>query len=191
MGNILYNRSTNIIKLYMENQLKADSVVIDCTMGNGHDSLYAKELMGKSGKLYGFDIQAMALEKSKILLEAHNLSDHVFYIKDSHEHVDQYVTEKVDLIMFNFGFLPGGDKSITTFFESSSTAIKKSFDLLKQYGIITMIFYPGHEEGKRELLQIMSDLEKIDQRDFDIHHGRFINQINNPPEYVVIQKRTR
>jgi len=175
----------------MQNTLYEGATVVDCTLGNGNDTLYAKELIGETGKVYGFDIQQTALDKSKDLLVSKGYDSNVEFILDGHEHLDQYIEEEVDLVMFNLGFLPGGNKEITTNANKTIEALKKAFQILKSCGIITMIFYPGHEEGKNELIKILEALKMVSQKEFDIHHGKFINQVNNPPEYVVIQKKTR
>jgi len=191
MSDFMFNRSTNVVRILLKEKLQNGDAVIDCTLGNGHDALYMKELIGQEGQLYGFDVQTAAIEKTSVKLADQGYDENIKLILDSHENVDLHVKEKVDVITFNFGYLPGGDKSIVTKSESSIKALEKCFYLLKDYGIIALIFYPGHEEGKKELMEMMAYLQNIDQKKFDIHHGRFINQANNPPEYMVIQKRTR
>ena len=53
-------------------------------------------------------------------------------------------------MMFNLGYLPGGDKSIITRTESSVTAIRNGLPLLRSGGVLTVMAYPGHEGGNEE-----------------------------------------
>ncbi|MDN6436144.1 methyltransferase domain-containing protein, partial [Lentilactobacillus parabuchneri] len=41
--------------------------VVDCTVGNGHDTLFLANLVGTDGTVYGFDIQPQAIENTKAL----------------------------------------------------------------------------------------------------------------------------
>ena len=52
--------------------------------------------------------------------------------------------------MFNLGWLPGGDKSITTLRESTMPAIEAAIGLMDQDAILNVAVYPGHAEGDAE-----------------------------------------
>ena len=41
--------------------LKTGDIAVDGTMGNGNDTLFLAQLVGETGKVYAFDIQAAAL----------------------------------------------------------------------------------------------------------------------------------
>lgn len=75
-------------------------IAIDATLGNGHDSLFLSSLFNK---IYAFDIQELAIKRSKKRLE--NI-DNIDIILDSYINFDNYIFEKVDLILYNLGFLP-------------------------------------------------------------------------------------
>lgn len=42
--------------------LQPGDIAVDATMGNGHDTLFMAECVGKTGLVYAFDIQAQAIE---------------------------------------------------------------------------------------------------------------------------------
>lgn len=52
--------------------------------------------------------------------------------------------------MYNLGFLPDGDKSVTTRQETSFQGIKEGLELLKYNGIMTICIYRGHVKGENE-----------------------------------------
>ena len=88
---------------FMEEQVKPGDICIDATAGNGNDTLTLCRLAGEKGKVYAFDIQKAALEKTGRRLEAEGLRAEL--ILDGHEHMEKYVKEKgeVSCIVFNFG----------------------------------------------------------------------------------------
>ena len=51
---------------------------------------------------------------------------------------------------FNLGYLPKGNKEIVTKPETTIMAINEIFDILSIEGIIILVIYHGHEEGKVE-----------------------------------------
>ena len=101
--------------------------------------------------------------------------------------VDEYVNELVDVAMFNLGYLPKGDKNVTTKSSSTINSIEKILKMLNLNGIVTIVCYPGHPQGKIESVDLLDFLKKINQKEYDIVRYDFINQINNPPFAIVIE----
>ena len=66
---------------------------------------------------------------------------------------------KVSLILFNLGYLPGGNKLITTKANTTLKAIKSGLNLLNNKGKILVVFYP-HKEGKKEATTVLNYLKK-------------------------------
>ena len=50
--------------------------------------------------------------------------------------------------MYNLGFLPGGNKEITTLAKTTMKSIEDGLELLDSNGIMTIAVYRGHAEGK-------------------------------------------
>lgn len=161
-------------------------VTVDCTMGRGKDTLF---LSSFSSKVYSFDIQESALEQTKKLLQENNVSN-VSLIKDTHANIKKYVKEYVTGVIFNLGYLPDGDKSITTIAEESLKAIMESLDLLKIGGVCCVVIYPGHSEGQRESMVIEEALRQLDQKKYDCLKYEFINW-KNKPAYLIAIKRLK
>lgn len=120
------------------------SIAVDATIGNGNDTLF---LALNCYYVYGFDIQAIALTNTKNKL-AHLTNFEL--ICDSHTNMSHYVKQQVDLVVFNLGYLPKGDPTITTTAFSTMQAIKEAAKLLKSKGYLLMSFYIGHLSGKTE-----------------------------------------
>lgn len=160
--------------------------VVDATCGNGNDTLYLAEKVTETGHVYAFDIQEAAIQNAQLKTQDHA---HITFIQDGHEHVSQYVTEAISCAIFNLGYLPKGDKSITTLPETTITAITELFNLLKPGGIIILVIYPGHAEGQIEKEAVLRFLSEFDQNLAHIIQYGFINQKNNPPFVCAIEKR--
>lgn len=168
-------------------------IVIDATCGNGNDTLFLSKLVGKDGQVFAFDIQEQAIEKSKLRLSENRADDNVTFFQASHDEVMNLLPEtlfgKVSGAIFNLGYLPGSDKSITTKGSSTIEAIKQLLEILKPEGIIILVIYHGHEEGKREKDLVLDFVENLDQKKAHVLQYDFINQKNDPPFVVAIEKR--
>ncbi|WMJ81051.1 class I SAM-dependent methyltransferase [Clostridium sp. MB40-C1] len=175
-------------ELCMKKVMKGD-IVVDATMGNGNDTVFLASLVGENGKVYAFDIQENALENTKEKIIKQNLNNQVKLIKDGHENIERYVKEEVKLVMFNLGYLPGKDKKVTTKADTTLIAIQKSLNILRKSGIIILIIYHGHKEGKEEKVLIENYIKNLDQKQYNVIQLSFVNQINNPPILIAIEKR--
>ena len=49
----------------IEGALYKGARAVDATLGNGHDALWLCSLVGEEGHVYGFDVQAEAVERSR------------------------------------------------------------------------------------------------------------------------------
>ena len=85
--------------------------------------------------------------------------------------------------------MPNACRSITTKGETTILAIKKALELLKENGVIILVIYYGHEEGKAERKMLYEFTSCLNQKEYNVVNLRFTNQINNPPELICIEKR--
>ena len=177
-----------IEKNFLIPHIKKGGVAVDFTMGNGHDTLWLSEAMGEGGKVYAFDIQPQALESSRRLLEAENAPKNYTLILDSHSNVMDYVSEKICVGMFNLGFLPGGDKSITTKRETTMVAIRAAIDLLDDDGALLIAVYPGHAEGTIEGELIEEELSKLNRKELCASKFKIVTSPTSPFFFVVERK---
>lgn len=143
-------------KLVLERLDAHSGYAIDATAGTGVDTLMLAKAAGRRGQVFSFDIQQDALDRTQERLDKEDQAKlaSVQLILDSHATMSQYIPEaqhgKIQVIMFNLGYLPTGDLSIITEPESTLTALASAFDLLAIRGILTIVLYPGHAGGAEE-----------------------------------------
>lgn len=92
------------------------------------------------------------------------------------------------LIVYNLGYLPGGDKTITT--ESSTTleSLQAAFPLIMPGGAISIACYPGHPSGKTEEENVMTFASSLDPQVWSCCHHRWLNR-RNAPSLILIQRQ--
>lgn len=180
-------------RLLLEQAIQPGDIAVDCTVGNGHDTLFLANLVGEDGWVYGFDIQEEAITKTADRLKEHQVDSRVELIQKGHEHVRQVIPEidysRLKGAIFNLGFLPGGDKSIVTKPTSTLAAVSALLEIMPAGGTIVLVIYHGHKEGKEEKNHVLAFVEQIDQRLAHVLKYQFINQANHPPFVVAIEKR--
>ena len=171
---------------FLAQVITKDDVVVDATMGNGHDTLFLAKL---AKQVYAFDIQEQALEKTSQRLQEAGLSN-AELILQGHETVDQFVTE-VKAAIFNLGYLPSADKSIITQPQTTIEALEKLCQVLVKGGRIAIMIYYGHEGGDIERDAVLDFVSQLPQQEYTATIYRTLNQINNPPFLVMIEKLER
>ncbi len=175
-------------EVILQTVLPGDAAV-DATMGNGHDTLMLCEAVGPAGRVYAFDVQAQAVAETAKRLAAQGVTDQARLIHAGHEHMAEYVKEPVRAVMFNLGWLPGGDHGVTTRWETTRQAVECALDLLAPMGVLVICAYPGHAEGEREERELTAFLSGLSNRQFNVLHQRFLNAGEGAPECFVIQKQ--
>lgn len=178
-------------KILIEDKVKPGDIVIDATCGNGNDTLFLSKLVGEKGNVFAFDIQEEAINNTKHKLDIEKLNNVTLY-QTGHENIITTIPTKyfgnISGAMFNLGYLPGGDKTITTTGKTTIKAICDLLNIMKVNGIIVLIIYHGHEEGKKEKHELLSYLQTIDQKYAQVLQYSFINQRNNAPFLIAIEK---
>ena len=116
------------------------------------------------------------------------LVDRATLIHAGHEAMAEHVRGEVSAVVFNLGWLPGGDHTITTRWETTRAAVDAALGLLKPGGVITICAYPGHDEGERERQELIAYLSGLDNRQFNVLEQRFLNAGSGAPECFIVQK---
>ena len=171
---------------FLAQVITREDIVVDATMGNGHDTLFLAKL---AKQVYAFDIQEQALEKTSQRLQEAGLTN-AELILQGHETVDQFVKE-VKAAIFNLGYLPSADKSIITQPQTTLDALDKLCHMLVKGGRIAIMIYYGHEGGDIERDAVMDFVSHLPQEEYTAAIYRTLNQINNPPFLVMIEKLER
>lgn len=177
----------------LEKAVSAGDAVVDATMGNGHDTVFLANLVGKNGIVFAFDIQSEAVKKTKERLEQHHMTDRVVLHHRGHEELIHAIPEKfhgkITGAIFNLGYLPGSDKTIVTKPETTKQAVEQLLKIMAPNGIIVLVVYHGHKEGKREKDELFSFVRGIDQSTVHVLLYQFINQVNDPPFIIALEKK--
>ena len=160
---------------------------VDATMGNGHDTLFLCKAVGGSGHVIAFDIQEAAVTATESLLRKEGLLSRAELHCCGHERMDEFVGGKVHAVVFNLGWLPGGDHSVTTRWETTETAVRKALSLLLPGGVLVICAYPGHAEGDRERQSLTRLLSSLDNRLYNVLRQHFLNAGPGAPECFVVQ----
>ena len=140
--------------------LQPGAVAIDATVGNGHDALRLLNLVGPTGWVHGFDTQALALDRTRLLLASHaNFSLHHASHADMLSHIPPEHVGQVQLVVFNLGYLPQGDREATTQPASTRAALQVSAELSAPGGWLSVLAYrrhPGGDEERRAVEEVVS-----------------------------------
>jgi hypothetical protein len=176
------NNISNLAHSIIRNYCREFNTAVDATLGKGNDTNFLSIFFDK---VYAFEIQKNAVDN---YLSINNSLTNVTVINDSHEHISKYVTDEIDCIIYNLGFLPGGDKSITTRKDSTIHSIKEGLLLLKNGGLIIIAMYTGHHNGNEEAEAILSFAKNLSKKEYGTMHHTYVNRENNPPSLLVIEK---
>ncbi len=189
----LFNSHLELAHLLWLRFLKPGMLAVDATLGNGHDSLFlAREVLkSPKGRLISFDIQTEALASAKVRLESALSAQQMQRVELLHRsHADMRMIlspGEADVIVFNLGYLPGGDKQKTTMTEETILSLEQAVTCLSSGGLLSITCYPGHAEGKREAEAVLHYCQALPKQLFSVTHTRWVNRKTNP-ELIILQK---
>lgn len=170
-------------------QVKEGDICIDATMGNGNDTLLLSRLCKETGQVLAFDIQELALKHTKKHLLDEGAPDNYRLILDSHANMEHYAKpDSASCIVFNFGYLPGGDHKKATQRDSSISALEQALILLKKGGLLSLCIYSGGDSGFEERDAILEWLKGLDSRKYLVIKSDYYNRPNHPPIPVLVIK---
>ena len=90
--------------------------------------------------------------------------------------------------MFNLGWLPGGDKSVTTLRETTLPAIRDAIDLMDRDAILNIAVYPGHAEGDAEGKMIQEYLASVSRHRICATMVKILNSPTSP-YFIVVETK--
>lgn len=152
-------------------------VAIDATLGNGHDTDFLATLFDT---VYALDISSEAVDN-------YHEPKNVVKVCMDHAAIESFHAHP-ELIMYNLGYLPGSDKSLTTRAETTIASIKGGLKMLQPGGFISIALYTGHDAGC-EARAILSFIKTLSTKHFGVIHHTFINRGNHPPSLLIIEKK--
>ena len=174
---------------FLKEHIHPGDFCIDATMGNGYDTKLLCELVGTTGQVLAFDIQKLAYDNTLKKLQEASVFQNYKLILDSHSNMCKYAeADSVDCIVFNFGYLPGGDHNLATKASSSIAAIEQGLTLLKKGGLMSLCIYSGGDSGFEERDALLTYLKALDHKKYLVILSSYYNRPKNPPIPVLIWK---
>ncbi len=172
--------------------IQPGAMVVDATVGNGVDCCFLAELVGKQGHVYGFDIQEQAIVNTIKRLEKAELIGRVTLFQVSHhccaEVLPKLLYGNLVLAMFNLGYLPQGDKGITTGAKTSCQALEQLKPLLAHHGVISVVAYRGHYGGEDEYHQVLAWASQLPSTEYRVDVEISDPERDDSPVWILIQR---
>lgn len=171
-----------------EKSIKLGDTVIDATMGNGHDTVKLARWVGPEGLVHAFDVQPQALQKTQERLQEHGLFERCKLHLRGHQFMTDAVNQEVSAVLFNLGYLPGQDKLITTEVNTTLIAINQALELLKEGGVLIVVVYPGHEQGRLEQEALDEWIKQVETGLYRSLRYQFENTAAPAPYVLAVEK---
>lgn len=189
----LFQSHLDLAHTYWAQSVQIGDTVIDATCGNGQDTLKLCQLTLSidKGKVYTIDIQEQALKSAYQFITLHldpTLINRVQFQQGCHSTFPSEISlNSVKLIVYNLGYLPGGDKTKTTEIGTTLKSLRQAQDLLQPGGIISMTCYSGHTEGAKEQEGILEYASQLAPKDWSCCQHKWLNR-QQAPSLLLIQK---
>ncbi len=184
-------RATHHCHDLLRAHLARGDTAIDATAGNGHDTLLLTQLTAPGGTVFAFDIQPAALVATRRRLESAGTAPESWHlIQAGHETMLTAIPPQhhghIAAVVFNLGYLPGGDQSLITTAGTTLPAIHAALTLLRPGGIVVAVLYPGHSGGAEEAQAVRAFAHALPAA----HTSEFTNPdtARPAPSVLLIQK---
>ena len=180
--------TTALAHLFLREVVRPGDRVVDATCGNGHDTLFLAQLVGSGGKVWGFDIQEKAITATAASLEGAGCREWVELCHIGHEQLTTFVSGPVAVVVFNLGYLPGGDKGCVTRSGGTVAALGQALKLLASGGRICISLYTGHPGGMEEAEAVENWSAGLSPREYHVWCSRQMNRSSGAPYLIMVEK---
>ncbi len=169
--------------------LREGDLTIDATAGNGHDTAFLAARVGEQGRVLAFDVQAEAVASARARVEALGFAERVTFIHASHTTLEDHVMpETAAAVVFNLGYLPGGDHSVITGAGDTLLALDQALVALKPGGLLAVVCYPGHPGGDEESSAVVAWSARLQSPGFRPETIRRMDTLRPAPFLVLVSK---
>lgn len=180
--------AVKFVQDFLAARLVHPRLCVDATCGNGGDTAFLCRLAGPEGRVLGFDIQPEAITSTRARLKKQGLTAEL--ICDSHANLLQYVRPgTADIVMFNFGWLPGADHSVFSTADSSIPALEAALAALRAGGVLSAILYSGRVIGTDEKQSILGWLRALPLEKYTVLVCDFANWADTAPLPCLVLKK--
>ncbi|MBR1985758.1 MAG: methyltransferase domain-containing protein [Mogibacterium sp.] len=188
MSNLI-TRTTELAMSVTLTYINPGDTVVDATCGTGQDTVVLARAVGSAGSVYAFDIQKNAHLLTEARLKSHGFTN-VHLVMQSFVSMSEHIPERsAAAVVFNLGYLPGGDHSITTTADTTLKGLECALKTIRPGGIVTVVMYDGHNEGAEEKAAVLEWAEALDQSRYHVAYVSLLNQKNHPPEILWITRK--
>lgn len=168
--------------------LRPGDFAVDATAGRGRDTLFLSRLVGESGKVLAMDIQPDAVRDTRALLERHGVRWAEVHIAD-HARLAEFASPaSADAVVFNFGWLPGGDHALFTTPATSIPALEAGLEILRPGGILLASIYHGGANGTAERDVLAPWLAGLDEQKYTVVRCDFANRGGKDPLVFLVHR---
>ncbi len=189
----LFQSHLDLAHQYWKRIVKTGDTVIDATCGNGYDTVALARLAldEDKGWLLAIDKQPDAIKAAKARL-ADEFSGKIlqrvrFETRCHSQFPEDLKKESVALVAYNLGYLPGGDKTMTTMVRTTLQSFETVLSFIRYGGAISITCYPGHPEGRAEEEKVIAFSASLDPRLWSCCLHQWSNR-RNAPSLLLCQK---
>lgn len=145
------------VHTFLQTRLASGGFFIDATCGNGGDTELLCRIAGAGGRVLALDIQPQAVQNTKQRLHRAGLGDIGQVQLADHANLAALAPPaSADCVVFNFGYLPGGDHALFSTPQSSLPAVKAALAILKPGGVLAACLYSGGPNGTAERDELLT-----------------------------------
>lgn len=187
---------------FLSEVLEDGDTALDLTTGAGRDTLFLARQVGSRGKVFSFDIQVEALAWTSGLLQKENINffrhdgnsdglseaEGVSLIHASHDRIENFIHGKIKAVIANLGYLPGGDRNLTTTHKTTLAALRQAIAMIAVGGRIAVVVYVGHPGGEEEEREVSRFFRALGEKEWRVLKLVPWNR-KNPPVLWVAEKR--
>lgn len=184
-------RATTLAHQIVSSHVPAGGLAVDATAGNGHDTEFLARLVGPSGKVHAFDVQELALASARARLTFAGLDRRVTWHQAGHEEMERHVEGKADVVMFNLGYLPGGDHALTTRAQTTVAACRAAARLLGESGLLSLVMYRGHPGGAEEAQAVIEWAQSLDSGGWSMARYEPLQPQRLAPSLLLVSRGSR
>ena len=185
----MFKNAVEFSHLLLKEKVRPGDRVADATCGNGHDTVFLAQLVGLTGRVWAFDAQKGAIAATRLRLTAEEVLDRVEMVHAGHESIAAVVPELLRAVVFNLGYLPGGDKSFITLPGTTVAALEGASNLLVPGGILVIVAYTGHQGGREEAQAVEEWAAALPRQQWRVWRCSSLNRHLDAPYLVLIEKQ--
>jgi predicted methyltransferase len=166
---------------------------VDATAGNGRDTALLCQLVGASGFVLSVDIQPAALASARETVGRSGWINRCRFECADHTNLAGLVARygpnrSASVVMFNLGYLPGGDKSIATRPESTAAALRDAASLIRSGGLVSVVVYRGHPGAIEEAESVEAWLRDLDPAEFRVERSGYDTAAAHRPYLALVYR---